>query len=260
MCINYAKECRLPSSHRPEAVRFPLSIGRASYKSQKINNHGCTQKQHRKLKHILHLLSPARGIKKLVGTQQRFTLCSKVGTRLVATETSSPSLFSSPLKQPPSRAMSHPFLFFLFFFLSLPNTWSWRWMIIRPLSLVLSTAVLKLPSLSPPLSVSLWPAARITGRKLRAESVPEGVCVCVCFVAKGCFVETASWIVDSVPPTRRHEAHAQETSPAKYSWPLPPTSLHPPRPSSMDRSAHCEPQQRTDSESGRHHPALPVPC
>lgn len=116
MCINYAKECRLPSSHRPEAVRFPLSIGRASYKSQKINNHGCTQKQHRKLKHILHLLSPARGIKKLVGTQQRFTLCSKVGTRLVATETSSPSLFSSPLKQPPSRAMSHLFLFFLFFF------------------------------------------------------------------------------------------------------------------------------------------------
>lgn len=61
MCVNYAKERRLPGSHRPEAsVRFPLSIGRASYKSQKINNHGCAQKQHRKLKHILRLLLPAR--------------------------------------------------------------------------------------------------------------------------------------------------------------------------------------------------------
>lgn len=52
----------------------------------------------------------------------------------------------------------------------------------------------------------------------------------VCFVAKGVLwrQQVGLWIPS---PTRRHEAHAQEASPAKYSWPpfsLPPSLPSPP--------------------------------
>lgn len=57
---------------------------------------------------------------------------------------------------------------------------------------------------------------------------------CVCFVAKGVLwrQQVGLWIPS---PARRHEAHAQEASPAKYSWP--------PSPPSIYRSAHCEPSR-----------------
>ena len=62
---------------------------------------------------------------------------------------------------------------------------------------------------------------------------------CVCFVAKGVLwrQQVGLWIPS---PARRHEAHAQEASPAKYSWPPSPPIPSPP---SIYRSAHCEPSR-----------------
>lgn len=60
---------------------------------------------------------------------------------------------------------------------------------------------------------------------------------CVCFVAKGVLwrQQVGLWIPS---PARRHEAHAQEASPAKYSWPPSPPQV-----------CTLWAEQRTDSES-----------
>lgn len=103
---------------------------------------------------------------------------------------------------------------------SIIYTWWWRWNIVWAAPVFGSSC--------------LWPAARITGRKLRAESVPEAVCVC--FVAKGVLwrQQVGLWIPS---PAWRHEAHAQEASPAKYRWP-PHTHTHTPLFSSLPPPLH----------------------
>lgn len=66
---------------------------------------------------------------------------------------------------------------------------------------------------------------------------------CVCFVAKGVLwrQQVGLWIPS---PARRHEAHAQEASPAKYSWPP-----SPPLPALHLQVCTLWAEQRTDSES-----------
>lgn len=91
------------------------------------------------------------------------------------------------------------------------STWSKQWMIVWP-----------------PLFRSCF-FSLTSSQNYRQEIESRiGARGCVCFVAKGVLwrQQVGLWIPS---PTRRHEAHAQEASPAKYSWP--PKPLSPPPPS-----------------------------
>lgn len=98
----------------------------------------------------------------------------------------------------------------------------------------------------------LW----LPGRKLSAGSVPEGVCVhvrlsvCV-FCSEGCFVETASWIVDSFP-------HSAPMRPTHRKLVLLNTADPPSSPPPLLRRQVCTlwAEQRDDSESSL--PLLPT--
>lgn len=95
-------------------------------------------------------------------------------------------------------------------------TWSQQWNIVRALPLLGSRFSLT------------------SSQNYRQEIESRiGARGCVCFVAKGVLwrQQVGLWIPS---PARRHEAHAQEASPAKYSHPPP----HPSPP--IYRSAHTE--------------------
>lgn len=115
-------------------------------------------------------------------------------------------------------------------------TWSQQWNVVRALPLLGSRFSLT------------------SSQNYRQEIESRiGARGCVCFVAKGVLwrQQVGLWIPS---PARRHEAHAQEASPAKYSHP-PPHPTHPLRSTGLHT-------QRTRSESSLPfaHPAnLPSP-
>lgn len=118
------------------------------------------------------------------------------------------------------------------------RTWYEQWIIVR----CLSPSEVAFFLFSPP----LW----LRGRKLSAGSLPEGVCVCV-FCSEGCFVETASWIVDSFP-------HSAPMRPTHRKLVLLNTADPPPLPLLHRQVCTLWAGQRNDSESLLPFPSRPL--